>query len=80
MAMIFRRPDGRLVRVAPGDAIPVLEEQPADFGRLLMELNAGRLVPVNLSLADASDALVRQFPGPCPVPGPHPRGPQRAAS
>ncbi len=67
MAMIFRRPDGRLVWVDPGASVPVIEELAPNYGRLLQDVLSGALHPVGCSRPDAQDALVRALRSPSPT-------------
>lgn len=68
MAFILRRRDGRHVWVDPGAPVPVLEELPPNYGRLLMGLMNGELEAVSHPSDEVRDQLAALSASPPPSP------------
>jgi hypothetical protein len=62
--MVFRRRDGRLVYI--GAPLGIVEQQIPNYGRALLDMERGDLIPVTQSWDDAERALIALVVSPLP--------------
>lgn len=61
--MVFRRRDGRLVSI--GGPLGIVEQQAPNYGRALLDMENGDLIPVSQPWDEAEAALIALVQPPC---------------